>query len=66
MGNDIRFQAVYSSETLVNLYKSTRRYNPEDQHRQFHRCENLRSQKQSDIYETDYGNWNVVEFNFVK
>jgi hypothetical protein len=33
-----------SSETLVSTYKSTRRYNPGDQHRHFYRRENLKSQ----------------------
>jgi hypothetical protein len=31
------------SETLASTDKSTRRYNPEDQHRHLHRRENLRS-----------------------
>jgi hypothetical protein len=31
------------SETLVSTYKSTRRFNPEDQHRHLQRRENLRS-----------------------
>jgi hypothetical protein len=30
-------EAVYSSETVVTTYKSTRRYNPEDQHQHLHR-----------------------------
>jgi hypothetical protein len=29
----LEVEAVYSSETLVSTYKSTRRYNPEDQNR---------------------------------
>jgi hypothetical protein len=28
----LKMEAVCSSETLVSTYKSTRRYNPEDQH----------------------------------
>jgi hypothetical protein len=35
--------AVKSCETLVNLYQSTRRYNPEDGHLCSHRRENLKS-----------------------
>jgi hypothetical protein len=36
-------ELVYFSETLVSTYKCTRRYNPEDQHRQLHRREKLKS-----------------------
>jgi hypothetical protein len=32
-----------TSETLVNFYETTRRYNPEDSHLFTHRRENLRS-----------------------
>jgi hypothetical protein len=31
------------SETLVNFYQTTRRYNPEDSHLRTHRRENLKS-----------------------
>jgi hypothetical protein len=36
-------ETVCFSETLVSTYKSTRRYNPEDQHRHLRRRENLKS-----------------------
>jgi hypothetical protein len=36
-------EVVCSSETLVPTYKSTRRYNPEDQILKLHRRENLKS-----------------------
>jgi hypothetical protein len=36
-------QAANTSETLVNFYKTTRRYNPEDSHLRTHRRENLKS-----------------------
>jgi hypothetical protein len=35
--------AASTSETLVNFYKTTRRYNPEDSHLRSHRRENLKS-----------------------
>jgi hypothetical protein len=35
--------AVQTSETLVNLYQSTRRYNPEDRHLHTHRRENIKN-----------------------
>jgi hypothetical protein len=35
-------EAVCFSETFVSTYKSTRRYNPEQQHRQLHRREKLK------------------------
>jgi hypothetical protein len=34
---------MIASETLVNFYQSTRRYNPEDSHLRTHRLENLKS-----------------------
>jgi hypothetical protein len=37
----LQMETVYFSETLVYTYKFTRRYNPENQHRHFHRHENL-------------------------
>jgi hypothetical protein len=36
-------KAARTSETLVNFYQITRRYNPEDSHLRTHRRENLRS-----------------------
>jgi hypothetical protein len=36
-------EAARSSETLVNFYQTTRRYNPEDSHLRTHRRENLKS-----------------------
>jgi hypothetical protein len=46
-------EAVRTSETLVNFYQTTRRYNPEDSHLRTHRSENLKSFSVVDI------NWNV-------
>jgi hypothetical protein len=39
----LMMEAVQASETLVNSYQSTRRYNPEDSHLYSHRRENLKS-----------------------
>jgi hypothetical protein len=39
----LMMEAVRTSETSVNSYQSTRRYNPEDGHLHSHRCENLKS-----------------------
>jgi hypothetical protein len=36
-------EAARTSETLVNFYQTTRRYNPEDSHLRSHRRENLKS-----------------------
>jgi hypothetical protein len=36
-------EAARTSETLVNFYQTTRRYNPEDSHLRIHRRENLKS-----------------------
>jgi hypothetical protein len=38
-------EAARTSETLVNFYQTTRRYNPEDSHLRTHRRENLKSYK---------------------
>jgi hypothetical protein len=39
----LMMETAKTSETLVNLYQSTRRYNPEDSHLHTHRRENLKS-----------------------
>jgi hypothetical protein len=36
-------EAARTSETLVNFYQTTRRYNPEDSHLRTQRRENLKS-----------------------
>jgi hypothetical protein len=36
-------EAAMTSETLVNFYQTTRRYNPEDSHLRNHRRENFKS-----------------------
>jgi hypothetical protein len=36
-------EAARTSETLVNFYQTTQRYNPEDSHLHTHCCENLKS-----------------------
>jgi hypothetical protein len=36
-------EAARTSETLVNFYQTTGRYNPEDSHLHTHRRENLKS-----------------------
>jgi hypothetical protein len=40
---DLMMKAARTSETLVNFYQTTRRYNPEDSHVRTHRRENLKS-----------------------
>jgi hypothetical protein len=44
-------EAARTSETLVNFYQTTRRYNPEDSHLHTHRRENLKSYLAIDILE---------------
>jgi hypothetical protein len=39
----LMMEAVQTSETSVNSYQCTRRYNPEDSHLHSHRRENLKS-----------------------
>jgi hypothetical protein len=39
----LMMEAARTSETLVNFYQTTRRYNPESSHLRTHRSENLKS-----------------------
>jgi hypothetical protein len=39
----LMMEAARTSETLLNFYHTTRRYNPEDSHLHTHRRENLES-----------------------
>jgi hypothetical protein len=39
----LMMEVTRTSETLVNFYQTTRRYNPEDSHLRTHRRENLKS-----------------------
>jgi hypothetical protein len=39
----VRREAARTSETLVNFYQTTQRYNPEDSHLRTHRRENLKT-----------------------
>jgi hypothetical protein len=43
-------EAARTSETLVNFYQTTRRYNPEDSHLHTHRRENLKSYLKKSVY----------------
>jgi hypothetical protein len=43
MSKALMMKAARSSETLVNFYQTTRRYNPEDSHLRTQRRENLKS-----------------------
>jgi hypothetical protein len=38
----LMMEAARASETLVNFYQTTRRYNPEDSHLRTHRRENIK------------------------
>jgi hypothetical protein len=44
-GIALMMEAARSSETSVNFYQTTRRYNPEDNHLRTNRRENLKSYK---------------------
>jgi hypothetical protein len=43
-------EAARASETMVNFYQTTRRYNPEDSHLRTHRRENLKSNDLHDLF----------------
>jgi hypothetical protein len=43
-------EAARTSETLVNFYQTTRRYNPEDSNLRTHRRENLKSNFVTDLF----------------
>jgi hypothetical protein len=55
----LMMEAAITSETLVNLYQTTRRYNPKDSHLRTHRRENLKSYSE---ISSDY--LPVTEFGF--
>jgi hypothetical protein len=42
-GDTLMMEVAVTSETLVNFYQTTRRYNPEDSHLRTHRRDNLNS-----------------------
>jgi hypothetical protein len=42
-------EAARTSETLVNFYQTTWRYNPEDSHLRTHRRENLKSYVKDEV-----------------
>jgi hypothetical protein len=52
-------EAARTSETLVNFYQTTRRYNPEDSHLHTRRRENLKSYLMYDITE---GNKSMYQY----
>jgi hypothetical protein len=49
-------EAARTSETLVNFYQTTQRYNPEDSHLRTHRRENLKSYLGYD--------WSIQTYNY--
>jgi hypothetical protein len=50
----LMMEAARSSETLVNFYQTTRRYNPEDSRLRTNRRENLKSYSIKDSELLDY------------
>jgi hypothetical protein len=45
----LMMEAARTSETLVNFYQTTRRYNPEDNHLRSHRRQNSKSYQNKDV-----------------
>jgi hypothetical protein len=52
-------EAARTSETLVNFYHTTRRYNPEDSHLRTHRRENLKSYLNLHVVESRTSNFHL-------
>jgi hypothetical protein len=46
----LMMEAAKTSETMVNFYQTTRRYNPENIHLRTHRRENLKFYKFTSAY----------------
>jgi hypothetical protein len=46
----LMIEAASTSETLVNFYETTQRYNPEDSHLHTRRRENLKSYRNDIVY----------------
>jgi hypothetical protein len=53
-------EAARTSETLVNFYQTTRRYNPEDSQLRAHRRENLKSYVRNEVSHPPVKNGNAV------
>jgi hypothetical protein len=49
----LMMEAARTSETLVNFYQTTRRYNPKESNLSTHRRENLKSHKISSSYDCE-------------
>jgi hypothetical protein len=49
----LMMEVARTSETLVNSYQITWRYNPEDSHLRTHRRENLKSYKGNIVYKSE-------------
>jgi hypothetical protein len=47
----LMMEAARTSETLVNFYQTTLRYNPEDSHLRTHRRENLKSYNGNNVFD---------------
>jgi hypothetical protein len=51
----LMMEAARTSETLVNFYQTTRRYNPQDSHLRSHRRQNLKSYLRHDLVKNRAG-----------
>jgi hypothetical protein len=56
----LMMEAARTSETLVNFYQTTRRYNPEDRHLRTHRRENLKSYKLFSVFIRNYPDESLI------
>jgi hypothetical protein len=56
----LMMEAARTSETLVNLYQTTRRYNPEDSYLHTHRRQNLKSYKDFTVRDVHCPRWAVL------
>jgi hypothetical protein len=54
-----------TSETLVNFYRTTRRYNPEDSHLPTHRRENLKSYWLKDVLHFQQQQLVLVQHSYI-
>jgi hypothetical protein len=50
----LMMEAASTSESSVNVYQTTQRYNPEDSHLRTHRRENLKSDLCVSIFLSDH------------
>jgi hypothetical protein len=59
----LMMDVAITSETLVNFYRTTRRYNPEDSHLRTHRREDLESYLYKGVLQYGASFWKLISLS---